>query len=244
MTHAAILKFLGIEPNRVSHAEKLISAAGGFAGILVTTVVGAYFLEVGDAIWLIPSMGASAVLLFAAPHSALAQPWNLVGGHLISAFIGVTCALLIPSQSAAAAASVGFAIGSMYYARCIHPPGGATALAAVIGGPSVSALGYQFVLTPVLVNVLAILLMAVLFNALFRWRRYPAYWSLEQSRRTRARDDGYEPIEHADLVYALSQIDSFIDVSEEDLLRIYDLATGRDTHAAVRAGETPDVSSR
>lgn len=131
----------------------------------------------------------------------------------------------------------------MYYARCIHPPGGATALAAVIGGSSVSTLGYQFLLTPVLINVLAIVLLAMLFNALFPWRRYPAYWSKEFDRTALARDDGYEPIEHANLVYALSQIDSFIDVSEEDLLRIYDLVTGRQTHAALQAGETRDDAS-
>ena len=240
MTRPAILKFLGIEANRVSHTEKLISAAGGFAGILLTIVVCSYFLEIDQAILIIPSMGASAVLLFAVPHSAMAQPWSLVGGHLVSAFIGVSCALLIPSPALAAAAAVGFAIGAMYYARCIHPPGGATALAAVIGGPSVSTLGYQFLLTPVLINVLVILLVAVLFNAFFRWRRYPAYWSLEVAGPAQARDDGYEPIEHADLVYALSQIDSFIDVSEEDLLRIYDLATGRHTRAAWQAGEARD----
>ena len=127
MTRSVILKFLGIEANRVSHTEKLISAAGGFAGILVTIVVCSYFLELEQAILIIPSLGASAVLLFAAPHSALAQPWSLVGGHLISAFIGVSCALLIPSPALAAAAAVGLAIWAMYYARCIHPPGGATA---------------------------------------------------------------------------------------------------------------------
>ena len=207
MTRPEILKFLGIEANRVSHTEKLISAAGGFAGILLTIVVCTYFLEVDGAILIIPSMGASAVLLFAVPHSAMAQPWSLVGGHLVSAFIGVSCALLIPSPALAAAAAVGFAIGAMYYARCVHPPGGATALAAVIGGSSVSTLGYQFLLTPVLINVLVILLVAVLFNVLFRWRRYPAYWSMEVDLPIQARDDGYEPIEHADLVYALSQID-------------------------------------
>ena len=242
MTRSVILKFLGIEANRVSHTEKLISAAGGFAGILVTIVVCSYFLEIDQAILIIPSLGASAVLLFAVPHSALTQPWSLLGGHLISAFIGVSCALLIPSPALAAAA-VGLAIWAMYYARCIHPPGGATALAAVIGGSSVSTLGYQFLLTPVLINVLAILLLAMLFNALFQWRRYPAYWSKEFDRTAPARDDGYEPIEHADLVYALSQIDSFIDVSEEDLLRIYDLATGRHTRAAWQAGEARDDTS-
>ena len=244
MTRPEILKLLGIEANRVSHTEKLISAAGGFLGILVTVVLCTSTLGIHGAILIIPSMGASAVLLFAVPHSALAQPWSLVGGHLLSAFIGVSCALLIPPPALAAAAAVGLAIGAMYYARCVHPPGGATALVAAIGGPGVSALGYQFLLTPVLINILAIALVAVLFNALFPWRRYPACWSQEADRPAPARDDGYQPIEHADLVYALSQIDSFIDVSEEDLLRIYDLATGSHTHAALQAADARDDTAR
>ena len=63
----------------------------------------------------------------------------------------------------------------MYYTRCIHPPGGATALAAVIGGPNIHALGYQYTLTPIAINTAIILLVGLLFNALFHWRRYPAF---------------------------------------------------------------------
>ena len=66
------------------------------------------------------------------------------------------------------------AIGAMHYLRCIHPPGGATALSAVLGGPAIEALGLQFILTPVLLNVIVILTVAVLYNYLFYWRRYPA----------------------------------------------------------------------
>ena len=95
-------------------------------------------------VYIVPSMGASAVLLFAVPHSALGQLWNVIGGHLISAGIGVACYQWLPSNGIAAGASVGLAIGAMYYTRCIHPPGGATALAAVIGGPNIHALGYQY----------------------------------------------------------------------------------------------------
>ena len=158
----------------------------------------------------------------------MAQPWSLVGGHLVSAFIGVSCALLIPSPALAAAAAVGFAIGAMYYARCIHPPGGATALSAVVGGSSVHALGYQFVLTPVLINVLIILAVAVLFNGLFHWRRYPAFLTNIGHQVEVSRHDRRVPISHEDFVYALSEIDTFVDITEEDLLEIYALATGRD----------------
>ncbi len=90
-----------------------------------------------------------------------------------------------------------------------------------MGGPSVHALGYGFLLSPVAINLLVLLLIAVAFNFLFPWRRYP----LGAMRRQALREEAMIP--HSDLVYALSQIDSFIDVEEEDLLRIYALATGR-----------------
>ena len=170
----------------------------------------------------VASMGASAVLLFAVPHGALSQPWAVLGGHLVSACIGVTCAKVIGDPLVAAALAVGLSIGAMYYLHCIHPPGGATALVAVIGGDAVHQLGYTFILSPVLENVLIILAVAVLVNLPFRHRRYPAALSAPAQG-----DDGIKEkafIAHSDLVYALSQLDSFIDVSEQDLIRIYNLA--------------------
>jgi CBS-domain-containing membrane protein len=173
-------------------------------------------------------MGASAVLLFAVPHGQLSQPWAVLGGHVISAIIGVTCALVIANEILAASAAVGIAIGAMYYLGCIHPPGGATALSAVVGGETVHALGYQFVITPVLINVVIILVIAVAFNYLFSWRRYPVHLHKTKTARVEASGDiDTGEISHSDFVYALSQIDSFVDVNEEELLRIYKLATNR-----------------
>lgn len=229
MKQSPLITYLGIEFNPVSHTERLISTLGGFLSILLILVITRYFVDGPDAVLIVPSLGASAVLLFAVPHGALGQPWNVLGGHLVSAVIGVACAQFIPGLFIAAAASVGLSIGAMHYLRCIHPPGGATALAAVIGGESIQALGYHYALTPVLINVAVILLVAVVFNAPFHWRRYPASLAgkAPQPAVTAA---GYGHIEHADLVYALSEIDSFIDVTEEDLLKIYELATQRTIH--------------
>ena len=124
---------------------------------------------------IVTSMGASAVLLFAVPHSALGQLWNVIGGHLISAAIGAACYQWLPSKGIAAYASVGLAIGAMYYSRCIHPPGSATALAAVISGQNIHALSYQYILTPIGIYTATILLVVLFCNALFHWRRYPAF---------------------------------------------------------------------
>lgn len=226
----AALKLVGLELSPVSHAERVVSTLGGFVGIYAIFVISAGFVGAQAAMLIVASMGASAVLLFAVPHGPLSQPWPLVGGHLVSAVVGVSCAELIPHSAIAAAAAVSLAIGAMHYLRCIHPPGGATALTAVVGGAGVQALGYQYVVTPVLLNVAVILLVAVLFNAPFAWRRYPA--ALKRARQIEERA-AKGPISHENLVYALSEVDSFIDVSEQDLLVIYDLATQRSLEAHI-----------
>lgn len=236
MKITTLQRYLGIDLSPNTHHERIISAVGSCIGIFLVVTVSKWFVGVEALIYIIPSMGASAVLLFAAPHSPLAQPWNVFGGHLISAAVGVMCAQFIPVVSIAAPAAVGLAIAAMYYARCVHPPGGATALAAVIGGVHIHTLGFAYIITPVLVNTVTILVAAVLFNYLFEWRRYPSYLTLK-NRKLAAPTDVYGAISHADLVYALSEIDSFIDVTEDDLLRIYQLATGRNAGANEKSGE-------
>lgn len=207
---------------KTSYKEKVISTLGGFIGIFVTLTISYWLLSPEVAVFIIPSMGASAVLLFAAPHVPFSQPWNVVGGHALSAIVGVTCWKWIPDYTLAASASVGLAIGAMYLIRCIHPPGGATALAAVIGGENIHNLGYTYLFEPVLLNTVTILLIAILFNGLFKWRRYPAILPFKKKS---IEPEEYGPINHEDFVYALTQLDTLIDVSEEDLLKIYQLAT-------------------
>lgn len=238
-----VLSCLGVEFTPVSHAERLISALGGFLGILAVTWVSADFVGTRSYILIVASMGASAVLLFAVPHGSLSQPWPTIGGQVISAVIGVTCYKLVPYEFPAAALAVASAIAAMHYLRCIHPPGGATALAAVVGGPGVHALGYHYVLTPVLLNVTIIVAIAFAVNYPFLWRRYPA----SLARRGRQEADKLEDAEnrhgisHGDLEYALKQMGSFIDVTEEDLVSIFRIASrhARETHlppAEIRLG--------
>ena len=175
MKGVSIEKIFGIDNTPLNYREGVISGFGGFLGIAgVYLVSSLFFYDHITKIIIVASMGSSAVLLFAAPLSSLTQPWNVLGGHLISAFIGVTCAKYISVELIAAAASVGVSIGVMYYARCVHPPAGATTLFAVIGGPSIHSLGYTFVFAPILINAVVIIIVALLFNLLFSWRRYPA----------------------------------------------------------------------
>lgn len=215
-------RWLGVERAPVTHVERLISTTGGIAAIYALLIFERSILGDRGAAMLIASMGASAVLLFAVPHGTLSQPWAVVGGHLVSAFVGVTCARMIPDPMLAAACAVGVAIGAMHYLRAIHPPGGATALTAVIGGPQVASLGYGFVLHPVLINALILIAIAIAYNAAFTWRRYPSAWGRAQATREII-PPGAEDMTHADFTAALSRIGTFVDVSEEEFVRLRDL---------------------
>jgi len=170
-------RWAGVGNERAGHLEKWVSTAGGLAGIVGVALISQSQLGLTGSASIIASMGSSAVLLFAVPHGPLSQPWSVFGGHLVSAIVGVACAKWIPNPMLAAAVAVALAIGAMHYLRCIHPPGGATALGAVVGGDVVHQMGFQFVLTPVMLNTMTILLVALLFNAPFAWRRYPAVWA-------------------------------------------------------------------
>jgi len=230
-----IYKYLGVESYRIGHAEKLLSALGAFLGIAAVFYSSFYFLQDASSFLIVASMGASAVLLFAVPHGRLSQPWSLIGGHFVSALIGVSCAKFIPDIFIAAPLAVGLSVGVMYYLHCIHPPGGATALTAVVGGNAIHDLGYQFVLTPVLINVFAILITAIVFNYFPPWRRYPAYLAHTSTRKNKDKtSNNYDAISHEDFVFALSEFESFIDVSENDLIKIYDLVTHKHKSASIQ----------
>lgn len=214
--------WIGLDLHSLSHSERWVAAAGAFFGILATAWISWHYLSAGAAWLMVGSMGASAVLLFAVPHGQLSQPWPATGGQLISAAVGVTCAQWIPMPVIAAAAAVSLAVLAMHYARCIHPPGGATALIAIIGGPSVHALGYRYVIEPVMINAVTILAMAFAFNNLFRWRRYPAVIQRHKTQTSKA-----IAIKQQDILHALRQINSPIDATDEDLLEIVQLATAK-----------------
>jgi CBS-domain-containing membrane protein len=217
---------IGFSRLKTSHKDNLISTIGGFLGIFGIFMTSYWLLDPEIAVYIVPSMGASAVLLFAAPHAPLSQPWNVIGGHLVSAIVGVACWRWIPNLAVAASAGVGLAIGAMYFTRCTHPPGGATALAAAIGSDKLHHLGFSYVYEPIMLNAVTILLVAIVFNGLFKWRRYPAHLHFRE-KTTVSMAQGYEPINHEDFVYALSHIDTYVDITEEDLLEIYKLATRR-----------------
>tara|TARA_R110000868_G_scaffold174705_3_gene411558 strand:+ start:1721 stop:2701 length:981 start_codon:yes stop_codon:yes gene_type:complete len=221
---------VGYTVNSTSHAEKIISALGGFLGIacvfwLTHLVIAAGLLDQSGGVLVIASMGASAVLLFAVPHGALSQPWAVAGGHLISGVIGITCFKLFGNTFVIAGLAVGLAIGAMYYLRCIHPPGGATALTVVMGGSAINELGYQYLLVPVAINVVVILLVSLVFNAFFAWRRYPAHLGhkFKKPIAVKPSDRQFE-LTHEDFAAAMQELDSYVDITPEGLSDLLELA--------------------
>lgn len=217
-------EFFGVAQNTTGHAEKFISGIGALIGIFLTMWISLHYLGLQGATLLVASMGASAVLLFSVPHGALSQPWALLGGHFISALIGVTCAQNISNPLIAAPLAVSLAIIAMHYCHCTHPPGGATAMTAVIGGAQVQAMGYQFVLTPVMLNAIIMLFAGVAVNYAFPWRRYPASFMKSREKSKEQQMPASNSLKHNDFKYALGELGTYVDVSEEDLNKIYQLA--------------------
>jgi len=233
---ARFVEWLGTELDPASLKEKAVSGVGGVLGILLVMAVSHSMLGLSGAAMLIASMGASAVLVFGVPHGPLSQPWPVLAGHGISAVIGVTCARLMPDAMLAAACAVGLSIVAMRVLKCIHPPGGATALTAVMGGQAVHDLGYSFVACPVLLNALVIVAAAVAVNYPFAWRRYPA----ALVRQPAAAPDPRK-VTHEDVIAALERLDTFVDITEDDLLRLHASLTKR-VEERVRAGRNGRVA--
>ncbi len=166
-----------ISPPGVDPGEMLFSGLGGFLGIGLLALLESHLVAGTDLVLLIGSFGASAVLVYGVVKSPLAQPRNVVGGHLISSLVGVTAVKLLGAGTwLTPALAVGVSLILMHATRTLHPPGGATALIAVLGGPKIQQLGYLFVLVPVGAGVLVLVLVGLLFNNLLPRRRYPEFW--------------------------------------------------------------------
>lgn len=213
------LRLLAAGTNAVGWTEIAVGTLTGVLAVLLVYVISVWFLEGHAALFVVASLGASAVLLFAVPHGTLSQPWPLFGGHLVSALVGVTCAMTVPYPAVAAALAVGLSIGAMHLLRCVHPPGGATALTAVMGGSTVYGMGYLFVLTPVLLNVMVLFTVAVLANYPFPWRRYPM--ALIGGTTEQHHDAG---LREEDLDHAIHEMNVIVDVTAEELREIAERA--------------------
>lgn len=236
----------------VSVPERLRSALGALVGILATGLLSRW--AVGDTSALpilIAPMGASAVLLFAVPSSPLAQPWSIMGGNVLAALVGVSVALLVADPLVASAVAIGVTILLTMTFRCVHPPSGAVALTAVLGGHAIQALGYGFVVWPVGANSVLLLGVALLFNRGVG-RSYPHRPQAVAAgdAATGAPTPSRASFSTADLDAVLAERDALLEVDKRDLeailrqaeLRAWRRRTGQATCAAVMVRNVTAIS--
>jgi len=238
-----IIKMLGIESSNTSFYEKIISSFGSMLGIyfsffitrlaLGTSLVSVdnSGIDLSQSHLLFASLGATSVLIFVTPHSALSQPWNVVGGHFLSAVMGYVALSFVADITIASALAVGGAILVMYLTRSIHPPGGATALFVVLTGHSTLNFNTSLIFEILTMNIAVILLIGVIFNNVFYWRRYPSYFYLRYVDSPK----NSSSLSQEDFSAALIHLDSYIDVSAEELSLIFDLALENANHHMVKA---------
>lgn len=225
MSVQRLFAYLFPQQTSITHRERILSGFGGIGAILAATWLTHLFIGPVTAPFMLAAMGASTVLLLGAPHSPFSQPWSFIGGHMVSAAIGVTCAMEIHNVYLSAGLAVGLSILAMYYLRCLHPPGGATALLSVIGDQRIHSMGYHFILMPVFINVAILLGAALLINRLVLRRHYPYHPSFAGKEAGHGKELHVRPgLSRDDLHEALREMNSYIDVSEEDLERIFSLA--------------------
>lgn len=233
-------------PMAASRYERLRGCLGTLLGLLATGLISRAAVGNGIALpMLIAPMGASAVLLFAVPASPLAQPWSIIGGNLVAAIIGVTCARWIHDPIIAAPLAATLAIGMMFALRCLHPPSGAVALTAVLGGPAITAAGYDFVLFPVALNSVVMMLAAIVFNSA-TGRPYP---HPQRPRVNAHHTTDKTPLERLginqdDLRAALGQYDQVLDVSSDELETLFQRAEMNAYHRRFGEVTCAEIMSR
>jgi CBS domain-containing membrane protein len=214
------LRYLTVDPVSFSLKAKLLSLIACFCSIFFIALITKIMAPWPSYPMIVASMGASAIILFFIPGSPLAQPWPIIGGQLVSAVVGMYCALNITEPSTAAASAVGGSILMMLLMRCLHPPAAATSLTPIMAGTSITSLGYSFVIVPVAINVVIMLTLAIIINRWVMGVDYPS--PLPVKKKSNQQNAVAAPIHQVgfseqDLALALSNSDVFIDMTHAEL---------------------------
>jgi len=179
--NARISRYVIYKETLIDFKEQFWSFTGAFIGIAIIALIQSSYLPELENVLLIGSFGASSVLIFGAVQSPLAQPRNFIGGQIISGLIGVTVFKFVPDIIwLTAPLAVSLSIIAMQMTKTLHPPGGATALIAIIGTEKIKELDYMFIISPVLSGTLILFITALIFNNITKHRKYPT-----NSRMTR-----------------------------------------------------------
>jgi len=216
-------QLLGGDPVKLTPTGKLLATLFCFSAIFIAAVI-THALSPNSPI-LIASMGASAIILFIIPNSPLAQPWAFAGGQLISALVGMSCALFINDIIIAATAAVAGSVFLMLFTRCLHPPAAATALTPVMSGSAIISLGYYYAVVPIAINVAVMLAMAIIINRWLMGYDYPASVQVatqkSQTSGTTTFPVTSRHISETVMQQALAQTPHFMDVNTADLCKLF-----------------------
>ena len=211
----------------VSIRNIIFTSLASFCAIYILATIVHYSSTGGQlSLLVLASMGASTFLLFVIPHSPMSQPWPVIAGHFVSSVIGVSCAHYLHNPAIALATAVSLSILVMHSLQCLHPPSAATAMIAVLGGPEIQAMGWQFCYEVVVINAGALVLLSIVINDLILKRRYPVHHSHHPHHEqfTKAVQTAYLELSEDNFKYALKRIDGLVDVSVEDLMDLYEFA--------------------
>ena len=197
--------------------DRVLCGLGALIGLAISSLISWHVLG-GFNAWYIAPMGATSVLLFAVSASPLSQPWNLIIGNSIASIVGVSCAMFIAEPTLAFSLAVALAIFLMMSTDSLHPPSGAVAITAVMGGDSVHQLGYAFILYPVLLNSILLLIVAVIYNRMLG-KKFPqvAQINIRSKDPTPTQKVTIQP---QDIKDALADQTELLDISEYDLQKI------------------------
>lgn len=221
--------------------DRLLCGIGALMGLALSSLISWWVLGDINA-WYIAPMGASSVLLFAVPASPLAQPWNMVVGNSIAGIIGVTCAMYIPNLTEAFSVAVALSIFLMMTTDSLHPPSGAVAITAVLGGEAVHQLGYNFIFYPVLLNSLLLMVIAIVFNRMLG-KQYPQVAQINQHSKDPTPTQKVT-IQPQDIQETLDQQTELLDISEYDLQKIILAAQEKANARAVSQFKCQDIMSK
>ena len=207
--------------------DRAVACLGAFLGIALTALASRWLLgvDIPTILMMSASMGASSVLLFVVPASPMVSPWALVGGHTVSALVGIAVARVVPDMALACGLAAALAIALMSLMRCLHPPGGSTALIAVLAGPTVAEQGWLFAFDPVALNA------ALLAAAGYVFHRFSGHaWP----HRAPVTPEPVRRIEEADIDAALDAFGEPLDISRADLKAFIDLVENQRAARAAR----------
>jgi CBS domain-containing membrane protein len=201
----------------MSWREGVFSALAAGIAISLNAWISHLLLPGDYRIYLAASMGASTILALVVYHSPLSQPWAIIGGHLAGAVSGLLAVTLIADPLLACMLAMTLTVLIQVPSRCLHAPGGGTALLPILGGAALQSEGFGFVIV-VLLNTLVLVAAALIFNNLLPGRRYPTAFVPRPIAPV-------QPIfREEDLLAAMRSMEGYIDVSPEDLERIYEHA--------------------